>query len=295
MKMPIESANATAYPVSANGKPREEPEGKSAEMVVDPLRHVGCIRFLGFRVNPGSIEDYVDLVSESIAHAKRVEVFYHNLHTLHEYLRAESLRRYYRNRVILIDGMPLIPLLRLGGYAVQRRHRVTYVDFIWPLLQQAQERQWRVFVTGQSKATLDAAFARIRQRLPTIRLAGHHGYFSTESGSRESREVIDRINEFGTDLCLVGMGTPRQEQWVHEHRSLIEAPSVLVCGACMEYLAGVANPPPRWMGKWGLEWSYRLFENPARFSYRYLVEPWLLGLLLLRNLMGSKVGAGEGH
>jgi N-acetylglucosaminyldiphosphoundecaprenol N-acetyl-beta-D-mannosaminyltransferase len=95
--------------------------------------------------------------------------------------------------------------------------------------------------------------------------------------------VIDRINRFGTDLLVVGMGTPIQEKWVHQHRVLFETPAILTAGACMEYVAGVVRTPPRWMGRYGLEWSFRLVENPRRFAYRYLVEPWILGLHLVRH------------
>lgn len=62
---------------------------------------------------------------------------------------------------------------------------------------------------------------------------------------------------------------------------------VFTCGACMEYVAGAVRTPPRWMGPLGLEWSFRLIENPRRFAFRYLVEPILLGAILLRNGIGE--------
>ena len=219
------------------------------EMTLDvAAQFVDVAEFVGINLNPGTIEDYLGLVTESITKSQKIEVFYHNLHTIHEYLNSSRLRTLYRNRFVLIDGMPLIPLLRLAGHRVTRAQRVTYVDFIWPLLEAAEKNGWRLFVVGQSQETLDAAFPKIRQRFADIRISGHHGYFSTAANSRESHQVIEAINGFEADLCLVGMGTPIQEQWVYDHRMLIEAPALLVCGACMEYVAGTANPPPRWMG-----------------------------------------------
>ncbi|MCW5698918.1 MAG: WecB/TagA/CpsF family glycosyltransferase [Rhodospirillales bacterium] len=181
--------------------------------------------------------------------------------------------------------MPIIALLRLIGAQATRQERVTWVDFIWPLLQRAQIRGWRVFWVGNTPEAMRNGLAVVRSRYPTLTIDGVDGYFDTTAGSEDNRGVIERMNDFGTDVCIVGMGTPRQESWVKENRSLIDAPVVLTAGACLEYVSGAVATPPRWMGRWGLEWSYRLFENPGRFARRYLVEPWaLLGMLLLQSL-----------
>ena len=101
--------------------------------------------------------------------------------------------------------------------------------------------------------------------------------------------MINTINEFGTDLLLVGFGAPRQEAWISAHRDQLNASAVFTCGACMEYVAGAVKTPPRWMGQLGLEWSFRLFENPKRFAFRYLIEPILLGAILAFNGIKSLV------
>ncbi len=252
-------------------------------------KHIPAVNLLGFQLHPGTLEDYLGLVQAAIRERVSVRVLYHNLHSLHEYFRSEQLRQYYRGSVVLVDGMPLIGLLKLGGHAVDREHRLTYVDFIWPLLQRACDNGWRVFVLGQSPETLSAALEKIRERLPGLAIAGHHGYFDSTAGSLENQEVIDQINTNETDLLLVGMGTPVQERWIHDNAALLHSPAILASGACMEYVAGAVQSPPRWMGRCGLEWSFRLLENPRRFAHRYLVEPWVLAAILMRNfLLGSR-------
>ena len=250
-------------------------------------QYVKTCRTLGFRVNPGTVDDYVALVAASIRDRVRCTVFSHNLHSLHEYFRSPALRECFRQPLALVDGMPIIWLLQLAGHDVDRSHRLTYVDFIWPLLTRARDAGWRVFVIGQPQETLDAALDVIRGRCPGIQIHGRDGFFDKTAGGEESLAVVDEINRHGTDLLLVGMGTPIQEQWVHAHAELIEAPVILTPGACMEYVAGAVKTPPRWMGRCGLEWSYRLLENPRRFAYRYLVEPWVLALFLMRNLLAG--------
>lgn len=240
---------------------------------------------LGFSTNPGTIEEYVSLIETSITERRKTTVFYHNLHSLYSYFTSEPLRRCYDKYLALVDGMPVIWLLRLGGHDVTREHRVTYVDFIWPMLESARDNQRRVFHVGQNSETQQQALAIIRKRVPGILLEGHDGYFNLDTECSESMQVINQINEYGTDLLLVGFGAPKQEYWIDAHRHLIDAPAVFTCGACMEYVAGAVKTPPRWMGRLGLEWSYRLLENPRRFAFRYLIEPLILGGILLRNLI----------
>jgi len=252
-----------------------------------PARHM-----LGFTVHPGSIVDYVTLIERSVTEKRNITVFYHNLHSLYAYFTSARLRRCYDKYLSLIDGMPVIWLLQLGRRPVTREQRVTYVDFIWPMLESARDNQHRVFHLGQNSVVQQKALSIIRQRVPGIIIGGHDGFFNLEAECTESMRVIRDVNDFGADLLLVGFGAPKQEYWVTAHRHLINAPAVFTCGACMEYVAGAVKTPPRWMGKLGLEWSYRLWENPWRFAFRYLLEPVLLGAILLYNLLFRR-GTGK--
>ncbi|MBX2825262.1 MAG: WecB/TagA/CpsF family glycosyltransferase [Gammaproteobacteria bacterium] len=250
--------------------------------------HTGAIpeiELLGFKSHPGTIEDYVALIRKAVEDQQKITVFYHNLHSLYTYFTSSRLRQCYDKYLTLVDGMPVIWLLRLAGLPVTRDHRVTYVDFIWPMLESARDNNQRVFHLGQSAEVQQQALDIIRARVPGLKISGHDGYFDLTTRSSETMQVIQTVNNFETDLLLVGFGAPKQEYWVEEHRDLINASALFTCGACMEYVAGAVKTPPRWMGRLGLEWSYRLLENPRRFAFRYLVEPPLLGAILLRNLL----------
>ena len=242
-------------------------------------------RVLGFDAHPGSIDDYVGLVASSVSNAQPVTILYHNLHTLYLYCRSRVLQRHYAGCTILVDGMPVIGLLRLAGVPATREQRVTYVDFIEPLMRLARVHDWRVFHIGQSQPLQQQAFATLRERVPGLQIDGHHGFFDQSANSRESRAVIDAVNAAGADIVLVGFGTPHQEAWLAAHRTQLAAPAVLSCGACMEYVAGTVRTPPRWLGPLGLEWTWRLLDDPKRFGFRYLVEPLWLGAMLIRNAL----------
>jgi N-acetylglucosaminyldiphosphoundecaprenol N-acetyl-beta-D-mannosaminyltransferase len=245
------------------------------------------VDLLGFFAHPGTLDDYLNLAAASIENKEKTTVLYHNLHSLYSYFASEELRKHYANTTVLVDGMPVIWLMKLFGVPVSREHRLTYVDFITPLMMLARDKEWNVFHVGQQADIQQRALENIRQTAPGVKITGHDGYFDQSDQSAETLEVIQKINDSNSDMVLVGFGAPKQEAWLHAHRDLINAPIVFTCGACMEYVAGSVKTPPRWMGRVGLEWSFRLLENPRRFAFRYLVEPLVLALILARNGVGE--------
>lgn len=248
---------------------------------------------LGFFAHPGSLTDYLAFTQQSVDRDSRESVLYHNLHSLYSYFTDAKLREHYQGSTVLVDGMPVIWLMQLLRIRVTREQRITYVDFIMPLMQLARDNGWHVFHVGQQATVQQNALNIIRQQCPGIGIEGHDGYFDQQPDSPESLAVIDQINASNSKIVLVGFGAPKQEAWLHAHRHLIDAPVVFTCGACMEYVAGAVKTPPRWMGRLGLEWSFRLLENPRRFAFRYLVEPLLLGAILFRNGIGTLINSKQ--
>lgn len=238
---------------------------------------------LGFFTHPGTADDYLALVKTSIEDRAASTVYYHNLHTLYVYVNSDEYRQTFDNKTVIVDGMGVLFLYKLARFPLSRDYRVTYVDFIMPLMRLARDKGWRVFHIGQEASVQEKAFAKIRAQVPGIQIAGQHGYFDLTESSDETHQVIKSVNDFSTDLLLVGLGTPQQEFWVDTNRDALEAPVVMTCGSCMEYVAGFVNTAPRWMGRAGLEWLFRLSDDPRRFAFRYLIQPFLLGFILLRN------------
>jgi N-acetylglucosaminyldiphosphoundecaprenol N-acetyl-beta-D-mannosaminyltransferase len=103
--------------------------------------------------------------------------------------------------------------------------------------------------------------------------------------SPENKATIDAINTYKPHILMVGMGMPRQEHWIAKNLESIQTNTILTSGACIDYVAGAIPTPPRWMGRMGLEWLYRLFSEPKRLWRRYLIEPWFIGILFLREIL----------
>ena len=129
-------------------------------------------------------------------------------------------------------------------------------------------------------AALVAAFGRacdlLGPRWPGVTLGCRDGYFDASPGSPDNAKALADIAAFEPDIIFVGMGMPRQERWIQDNRAAITRGVIFSVGAAFDYEAGVQKAAPRWTGRVGLEWLYRLASQPVRLAHRYLVEPWFL-------------------
>jgi N-acetylglucosaminyldiphosphoundecaprenol N-acetyl-beta-D-mannosaminyltransferase len=180
---------------------------------------------------------------------------------------------------VYIDGLPVIWIGRAAGLPLKGEHRITLLDCFDVFLSEAEERNWRVFYLGSAAEVADRGVAMLQTRYPQLAMSGHHGFF-VKNGP-DSEKVIAQINEFRPDVLFVGMGMPIQERWLAEYLPKINASAILTCGATLDYVAGHAYRPPKWVGPLGFYGIFRLFSDPKRLWRRYLIEP----IVLLRRLL----------
>ncbi len=243
--------------------------------------HKEAVSFLGIRVHPMTIAELTALVSDQILRGGKCVIANHNLHSVYLYHREPKLRAFFRDAEWThIDGMPLVALARLYGQRVNRCQRVTYVDWMGPLMESAAANQWRVFYLGAAPGVAEKGAAILRQKCEGLQIRTMHGYFNADPLKKDNHQVVDLINEYKPHLLMVGMGMPRQEYWIHDNLSRLCVNVILPSGAAIDYVAGAIYTPPRWAGRAGLEWAFRLATEPRRLWTRYLVEPWsLLGVM----------------
>jgi N-acetylglucosaminyldiphosphoundecaprenol N-acetyl-beta-D-mannosaminyltransferase len=239
---------------------------------------------LGATIDPLELHELNRLVADAIRNLDKIVIANHNLHSLYLFNRDLRMRRFYQSATrVQVDRMSLILLSRLKGYRLRREHRVTCAggSILWRRRQPGRaggctcwaRGAWRAGA-GRDGPSSDISCARSRNP---------HGYFDARAGNHENHLVLEKIAEFGPQLLLVGMGMPRQEHWVLENLGSLRANVILTGGACIDYLAGQAVVPPRWLGPLGLEWAYRFYREPRRLAFRYLPEPWWLAPLIVRD------------
>ena len=165
-------------------------------------------------VTPDEVFGFID---QSLLAGRACIVANHNLHSLYLYQRDAKMRRFFSEAdLIEIDSTPVIAWARLLGLPARRAHRCTYLDFRDDFWRHACERGWRVYHVGGLPNTAPLARAKILESYPNANLVTHHGYFDFDG--LENDALLADIAEKKPHILLVGMGMPRQEQWIIANR-----------------------------------------------------------------------------
>lgn len=171
------------------------------------------------------------------------------------------------------DGWPVAWMMRHLGHPQQQR--VDGPDLLIRCIERNESLSY--FFFGGSKSTLEILVQQITKRYPNAKIAGWLSPPFRELSATEDEDIVDTINKSGADVVWVGLGCPKQEKWMHDHRGRINGVMVGV-GAAFDYHAGTLKRAPKWMQRSGFEWLYRLASEPRRLWKRYLVTNTLFVL-----------------
>jgi N-acetylglucosaminyldiphosphoundecaprenol N-acetyl-beta-D-mannosaminyltransferase len=199
------------------------------------------------------------------------------------------LREAYNEGLTVPDGMPLVWMGRLLGRGEVRR--VYGPDTTLLLCEAAAREGWRCYFYGGGEGVAAAMSDVLRRRFPGLEIAGSSAPPFRPLNAEEVAAEIRRINEAEPDLVFVGLGSPKQELWMAAHRPALQAAVLLGVGAAFDFHTGRIRQAPRWMMRSGLEWLFRLAQEPRRLWWRYAAKnPAFVArafLQLLRRGMGG--------
>ena len=184
----------------------------------------------------------------------------------------------------LPDGMPVAWALRMLGF--RKQPRIDGPTFMRRFCSDLQQNGNSVFLYGNQQSTLDILCANLTTMFPTLRIAGAISPPYRRLTPDEDDAIVNTINASGASVLLVGLGCPKQELWMAEHRDRIRSLMVGV-GAAFDYHAGIVTRAQPWMQAWGLEWLYRLTREPRRLWRRYLVTNALFVVYLAAQLVSQ--------
>lgn len=167
--------------------------------------------------------------------------------------------------LVTADGAAVVWASRLLGHPLAER--VTGIDLMDALLERAASRGYGVYLLGARAEVVASAASELRHRFPALRIVGeHHGYF----GPAEEDDVVAGIAAAQPDLLFVALETPQKELFLERHRSVLRIPFAMGVGGAFDVVAGDKRRAPLWMQRAGLEWLFRLAQDPRRLWRRYL-------------------------
>jgi N-acetylglucosaminyldiphosphoundecaprenol N-acetyl-beta-D-mannosaminyltransferase len=228
------------------------------------------VNLLGVGIDPLTLEQMLARILQTVAQNRRLLIAHANITGLNLAYEQNWLREFYnRCDLVYCDGMGVMLGARWLGQRIPERY--TLADWAWPLAERAAQQGATLYLLGNPPGVAERAAGCMRQRFPSLRIAGaQHGFFDKTPGRLENQAVIDQINAAHPDILLVGFGMPLQERWLMENWSSLNANVAITCGALFEYLSGDLRRGPPWMTQAYLEWLARLLISPRRYARRYL-------------------------
>ena len=174
-----------------------------------------------------------------------------------------------RADLVTPDGSPLVWVGRARGHRDLRR--VAGPDLLPALCARSAEEGWRHYFYGGAPGVADELARRLCQQFPGMQVAGVESPPFRPLDERERKEAAQRINASGAHIVWVGLGCPKQEQWISDTTRYIDGAILIAVGAAFDFQSGRISRAPRCMQRWGLEWLHRLCMEPRRLWRRYLV------------------------
>lgn len=236
------------------------------------------IRFFNIQLDAISMQETVDLVKQRI---------FENAFTQHVVVNVAKIVNMQNDSaladsvnscdIINIDGMGVVWGCRFLGLNVPER--VAGVDLFFQLNSMAEQEKFSVFYLGAKQAIVQETARKMQQKHPALEIAGyHHGYFW-----ENEREVVQQIRESGAKLLFVAITSPKKENFINKWRDQLGSNFVMGVGGTFDVVAGKVKRAPLWMQNAGLEWLYRVMQEPGRMWKRYLVTNSKFGWLLLKE------------
>ena len=238
------------------------------------------ITLLGVPLDLLSMAQTVALAEGAMTSGQRLQQVVINVAKLVNMRTDPDLRQdVLHSDIINIDGTGILWAARLLGHKAPER--VAGIDLMQALIASCARHGYKPYFLGAREAVLEQAMARLRADHPALRIAGHrNGYF----GREEEAQVVADIRNSGAHCLFVAISSPTKERFLRQHRDQLGVPFLMGVGGSLDVVAGRVRRAPKWMRHMGLEWLYRLGQEPRRMWRRYLLTNAIFLFLLSGEL-----------
>lgn len=242
------------------------------------------VHILGMPLDVVTIDETLDHLVRLARGDRAAYVVTANVDHVLRYRRCPDLRPLYSQAdLVVADGTPLVWASKLLGKRLPER--VAGSDLFPALCQRAAEADLSVYFLGGAPGSAIAAADVLQKRHPRLRVVGTYcPDYGFERDSGECTRIVDHIRQAGPDILFVGLGSPKQEQWIDAYREACGVKLSMGIGISFSFVCGHVTRAPRWIQRLGLEWAHRLVQEPRRLWKRYLVVDAAFVFLVVREL-----------
>ena len=219
-----------------------------------------------------TMEETLDAVDNIIKQNKCAYVVTPNVDHIVQLEKDKELQAVYKNAsLVLTDGKPLIWISKL--YRTPIKEKISGSDLFPLVCKMARDKKYKMFFLGAAEGVADKAAENLKKRVPGLKVVGTYSpQYGFEKDKKMMQEIIEMIKEKKPDILIVGLGCPKQEKFMYNYCKELQVPISFGLGASFDFEAGNIKRAPKWMSNHGLEWLYRIFQDPKRLAKRYLVD-----------------------
>lgn len=186
--------------------------------------------------------------------------------------------------IVLADGLPIVWVSKLIGHPLPER--VAGIDIMLELIKRSGKEHYSIYFLGATNEVVHKVAEMVESEYPGVLIAGcHDGYFD---GSQE-KQVADEIKNSNADILFVAMGSPKKENFLGKWRTYMNVPVCHGVGGSFDVVAGITKRAPQWMQQAGLEWLYRLMQEPQRLWKRYFITNSIFIMLSIKEFVSARL------
>lgn len=234
---------------------------------MEELQHCEILKT---NINVTNMSDTIKYIGGHLDDLRGKYICVSNVHTTVMSYENEEYRKIQNGAAMALpDGAPLSSYSRRKGY--KQAQRVTGPDLMLELFAISKEKGYRHYFYGATEETLQSMKEVLERDYPGIQIAGMYAPPFRALTPQEDAQIVAKINESRPDFIWIGLGAPKQEEWMYQHMGQLQGVLIGV-GAGFDYLAGYIKRAPLWMQRMSLEWLYRLLQDPKRLWRRYFTS-----------------------
>lgn len=240
------------------------------------------IKILNVDVDNYTLEEALERIDYFVREKKNAYVVTPNLDHVVMLERDKQFQKVYQEAdMVLVDGKPLVWLAAMNRTPVKAK--ISGSDLFPKLAELCADKGYTMFFLGAQEGVAQKAAERLSQKYEGLKVVGTYSpSYGFEKKSDELKLIIDNIKEAKPDVLIVGLGAPKQEKFIWKYRKKLQVPVSLGLGASLDFEAGEKKRAPVWMSEHGLEWLYRMIQEPKRLFKRYFIDGVMLIPLMIK-------------
>jgi N-acetylglucosaminyldiphosphoundecaprenol N-acetyl-beta-D-mannosaminyltransferase len=225
------------------------------------------VKIFGITIHPLQRSEFLSIIKSNIESGSQITQVGINSATVNEVVKNADFRRAINSAdLVHIDGMSVVWALRRLGHKVPER--VATPDLADDIMKMAQKENYSIYLLGAKEEILESCRINLEKNFPELKISGcQNGYYKPE----EEHSVIEMINKVQPDILFIGLSSPKKELLFEKYKHELNAKYILGVGGYFDIISGHLKRAPKWMQNHGLEWLYRLIQEPRRMWRRYLI------------------------